>query len=332
MLRYFQFIFENNAALAGSEAWNTLLNLASHTVAKICLKCINLCMATAVVKKNAAQFRIAEISEGRCTLESYNRRDFYKISLVIEGSPCSLRYGSLPDIKIDRPALVFVNPIVPYTWTVPEIIEPTVGYFCVFNDEFLRANVQLSGVADRLFSTQESPVYFPDSTTEKFLAGLYTRMRADADKDYVNKDELFRSYLSLIFHEAIQMRSARTAIDNPTPHVAAEFIRLLNRQFPVDLPLQAITLKKPADYANLIAVHINHLNAAVQKATGKSTTTHINERLFTEAKSLLSYTDYTVAEIASGLGYEYQSYFNRFFKKHAGVTPSEYRKNFEKYK
>lgn len=289
-------------------------------------------MALADFKKNSGQFRVAKINEGKCTLESYNRRDFYKISMVTEGSPCSLRYGSLPEIKIDRPALVFVNPIVPYTWTVPEITEPTVGYFCVFDDEFLRASIQLSGLADRMFSTQKSPVYFPDSITEKFLTELYTRMRADADRDYSDKDELFRSYLSLIFHEAIQTRSTESTIDNPTPRVAAEFIRLLGRQFPVDLPLQAISLKKPADYANRIAVHINHLNTAVQKATGKSTTTHINERLFAEAKSLLRYTDYTVAEIAFGLGYEYQTYFNRFFKKHSGITPLEYRKNFEKYK
>ncbi|SEB06767.1 helix-turn-helix domain-containing protein [Pedobacter hartonius] len=289
-------------------------------------------MATTVVKKNAGQFRVADISEAKCTLESYNRRDFYKISLVTGGSPCSLRYGSLPEIIVDRPVLVCINPIVPYTWTVPETIKPAEGYFCVFNDEFLRASAQLSGVADRLFSIQESPVYFPDSLTEKFLTELYVRMRADADRDYVNKDDLFRSYLSLIFHKAIQMRSVETTADSHTPRVAAEFIRLLNRQFPLDLPLQTIALKKPADYANRIAVHINHLNMEVQKATGKSTTTHINERLFAEAKSLLSYTDYTVAEIAFGLGYEYQSYFNRFFRKHASITPSEYRKNFEKYK
>ncbi len=289
-------------------------------------------MAKTAATKNPGQFRVAEINEGKCTLESYNRRDFYKISSVTEGSPCAFRYGSLPEIKVDRPALVFVNPIVPYTWSVPEIIAPTVGHFCVFNDEFLRASAQLSAVADRLFSIQEPPVYFPDSFTEKFLAGLFTRMRAEADMDYPDKDELFRSYLSLIFHEAIQMSGAGITTDNPPPRIASEFIRLLNRQFPVDLPLQAITLKKPADFANRIAVHINHLNTVVQKATGKSTTKHISERLFAEAKSLLSYTDYTVAEIASGLGYEYQSYFNRFFRKFAGVTPSEYRKNFEKYK
>jgi len=289
-------------------------------------------MAITAVKKNAGQFKVAEINEGKCTLESYSRRDFYKITLVTKGSPCSLRYGALPDIKIDRPALVFLNPIVPYTWSVPEMIVPSAGYFCVFNDEFIRTSAQLSGIADRMFSTQESPVYFPDNVTEKFLAELYSRMRADADKDYADKGELFRSYLSLVFHQAIQTRTVGSTVDNPVPRVAAEFIRLLNLQFPVDLPLQTIALRKPVDYANRIAVHINHLNTAVQKATGKSTTTHISERLFAEAKSLLKYTDYNVAEIASGLGFEYQSYFNRFFKKYAGVSPTEYRKNFEKYK
>lgn len=289
-------------------------------------------MAALATKKAKGQFRVAGINEGKCTLDSYNRRDFYKISLVTEGAPCSLRYGSLPDIYIDRPVLVLVNPIVPYNWTVPERQVPSDGYFCVFNDEFIRTSAQLSGLTDRLFTTQDSPVYFPDTATEQFLAGLFMRMRAEADMDYADKDELFRSHLSLVFHEAIKMRRTEKQTDTGASRVVNEFIRLLNQQFPVDMPLQPIALKKAADFADRIAVHINHLNMVVQKATGKSTTTHISERLFAEAKSLLSYTDYSVADIASGLGFEYQSYFNRFFRKYAGITPLDYRKNFEKYK
>ncbi|RBQ02247.1 helix-turn-helix domain-containing protein [Pedobacter miscanthi] len=289
-------------------------------------------MISGTLKRTGGQFKIAGINEGKCTLESYTRRDFYKISLVTEGPPCSLRYGSLPAIDIDRPVLVFTNPIVPYTWDVPERIIPTEGYFCVFNDEFIRTNTTLSGIADRLFTAQQSPVYFPDVSTEQFLKQLFVRMRAESDMDYADKDELFRSHLSLIFHEAIQMRRLETLTEHGISRVAADFIRLIKLQFPVDMPLQPITLKKPSDYADRIAVHVNHLNMAVQKATGKSTTTHISERLFAEAKSLLTYTDYSVADIAFGLGFEYQSYFNRFFKKYAGVPPSDYRKNFEKYK
>jgi len=65
----------------------------------------------------------------------------------------------------------------------------------------------------------------------------------------------------------------------------------------------------------------------VQQVTGKSTTTHINLQLLAEAKSLLTNTDWTIAEIASSLGFEYASYFNNFFKKQAGVTPMAFRKS-----
>jgi AraC family transcriptional regulator, transcriptional activator of pobA len=150
--------------------------------------------------------------------------------------------------------------------------------------------------------------------------------------NYPDKGDLFRSHLSLIFQEATLMRRTEEGTDAGVPRIVAHFIRLLNSQFPVDLPLQPINLRKPVDFAHRIAVHVNHLNAEVQKATRKSTTEHINERLLAEAKSLLGHTDYPVAEIALGLGFEYQSYFNRFFKKHANMNPTEFRRNFEKYK
>lgn len=297
------------------------------------LKCINLNMTTPAPKKPQGQFRVAAIREDKCTLESYNRRDFYKISLVTNGwPPCQLYYGSLEPIEIDRPALVLLNPIVPHSWSVPERTIATEGFFCVFDDDFIQASSQLVGISNQLFVEQESPVYFPNQTEQEFLTGLYTSMRMEADTDYNDKEDLFRSYLSLIFHKAIQMRRTENLTHNALSRIATAFLGLLRRQFPVDLPLQPIKLKKASDFADNLAVHVNHLNTAVQKATGKSTSSHISEQLFAEAKSLLSFTRYTVAEIAFGLGFEYQSYFNRFFKKHAGVTPSDFRKYFEKYK
>lgn len=290
-------------------------------------------MTTPVPKAPQGQFRIAAIGENKCTLESYNRRDFYKISLITNGSPsCQLYYGSLEPIEVDGPALVLIDPMVPHSWTVPERTIPTEGFFCVFDDNFIKASSQLVGVANRVFAAQESPVYFPDQAEQQFLTDLYARMRIEADTDYNDKEDLFRSYLSLIFHKALQMRRTENLANNALSRIATAFVGLLKRQFPVDLPLQPIKLKKASDFADSLAVHVNHLNTAVQKATGKSTTAHISEQLFAEAKALLSFTGYTVAEIAFGLGFEYQSYFNRFFKKYAGVTPSDFRKRFEKYK
>jgi len=290
-------------------------------------------MYTSASRKAAGQFRVAAIGENKCTLESYNRRDFYKISLVTDGwPPCQLYYGALEPIEVDRPALVLINPMVPHSWSVPERTIPTEGYFCVFDDDFIRKSAQVAGLANRLFAAQESPVYFPEKEELQFIRDVFARMRNDANNDYDDKEDLFHTYLSLILHRAIQMRRTENLANNGLSRIATAFAGLLRGQFPVDLPLQPIKLKKASDFADRLAVHVNHLNTAVQKVTGKSTTSHINEQLLAEARSLLRFTDYSVAEIAFGLGFEYQSYFNRFFKKHAGTTPSDFRKNFEKYK
>lgn len=84
-------------------------------------------------------------------------------------------------------------------------------------------------------------------------------------------------------------------------------------------------LKTAQDYAQNLNVHANYLNRSVKEVTGKSTTTHISERIITEAKALLQHTDWNIAEIAHALGFEYPTYFNNFFKKLTGTNPKTLR-------
>jgi len=290
-------------------------------------------METIQPSKRKGQFRVAEIGENKCSLASYNRRDFYKISLVIKGwPPCQLRYGTLVPIEVDKPALILLNPVIPHSWIVPEREIESEGYFCVFDHDFISYSTELNGLANQIFNNQKSPVYFPDDKELHFLSVLFARMRTEADLLYQDKDNLFRSHLNLIFHETLQIRQEDNHPEKASSRVANAFFSMLRKQFPVDLPLQPIKLKTASDFADLLAVHVNHLNTAVTKASGKSTTTHINELIFAEAKSLLGYTTYSIAEISFGLGFEYQSYFTRFFRKFTGLTPSEFRNTFEKYK
>lgn len=275
------------------------------------------------------QFKVATVFEGKCTLSSYNRRDFYKISLIIKGTS-ELLYADR-GIKIDKPVLVFTNPLVPYSWEATDgaQIEEGSGFFCVFTEEFLYSGNRMESLQDSsLFKAGGDSVFFLNDTQIEYIYGIFSRMRQEFDSEYIYKYELMRSQVNLIIHEAIKMQPA---IAYATPQNAASritklFLSLLDKQFPVDSPRFALKLKKASDYASRLAVHVNHLNAAVQEVTGKSTTTHINEKILSEAKSLLTHTDWSVAEIAFSLGFEYASYFNNFFKKHAGNTPLSLRK------
>ncbi|TAL42530.1 MAG: AraC family transcriptional regulator [Chitinophagaceae bacterium] len=85
-----------------------------------------------------------------------------------------------------------------------------------------------------------------------------------------------------------------------------------------------------ARIAQELHVNPNYLNGIIKSLTGKTASTHIQEKLVLEAKSFLLNTDLQVTEIADKLGFENSPYFNRFFKKNAGFSPLDYRKQFVK--
>ena len=52
----------------------------------------------------------------------------------------------------------------------------------------------------------------------------------------------------------------------------------------------------------------------------------VQEIRLRRVKQLLTETDYTLPNVAEQSGFEYHEYMCRFFKKHTGMTPGEYRK------
>lgn len=79
-------------------------------------------------------------------------------------------------------------------------------------------------------------------------------------------------------------------------------------------------------YADALYITTAVLVKTVKKACCKSPKEIIDERLITEAKRLLYWSDITVREVAWELGFETDSYFNKFFKKFTGTTPKLYQK------
>lgn len=88
------------------------------------------------------------------------------------------------------------------------------------------------------------------------------------------------------------------------------------------------SIRLPKEYADLLYVTPNHLNALCQDVLGKTAGELIRDRVLLEAKRLLTNARMTVTEIAYDLNFQDNSYFNRFFKKYTGTTPDEFRKQF----
>jgi AraC-like DNA-binding protein len=75
----------------------------------------------------------------------------------------------------------------------------------------------------------------------------------------------------------------------------------------------------------MLNISISHLNALIKEQSGKTVMMHVHDRQTLEAKRLLYSTSMSVKEIAFDLGFKDASYFNRFFKRVASVTPLAYR-------
>ncbi|MHA4806723.1 helix-turn-helix domain-containing protein [Flavitalea flava] len=254
---------------------------------------------------------------------TYSRRDFYKVSLIIGTG--KLHYAD-KWISIDRPALLFSNPVIPYSWeAVSEIQE---GYFCLFTEAFVHPDEKKATLQDSpLFKIGGNPVFFIDDKQQQKIKTVFEQMLDELETQYVHKYDLLRNYLHLIIHEAMKMQPAVSFEKNThaPARITSLFLELLERQFPIDTPENALRLKTANDYAKNLSVHPNHLNRSVKEITGKTTTGIIAERITREAQALLKHTDWNIAEVAYSLGFEYPAYFTNFFKKHTGIPPGAIR-------
>ncbi|MEO6868330.1 MAG: helix-turn-helix domain-containing protein [Ginsengibacter sp.] len=254
----------------------------------------------------------------------YNRRDFYKISLVIGKGV--LHYAD-KGIEINNTALKFSNPLIPYSWEPGSGNQS--GFFCLFTEGFIGSGDKNESLQNSpLFKIGGNPICFLNKEQEKTASDIFTKMLSEINTNYTYKNDLLRNYVHLLLHEAMRLQPAETYFKhtNASARIAALFIELLERQFPIDSPEHGLHLKTAADYAAKLSVHVNHLNRAVKEVTGKTTTEHISEKITGEAKALLQHTDWNVSEIAYSLGFEYPAYFNNFFKKQTERTPSSFRR------
>ncbi|WP_336687913.1 helix-turn-helix transcriptional regulator [Chryseobacterium bernardetii] len=265
-------------------------------------------------------------SREHCSLLSpYSRRDYYKISLIIGKG--KLHYAD-KWIYVDRPALLFSNPIVPYSWEAED--DDQKGWFCLFTESFLQNGSRLGNLQDSpLFKIGGTPVFFLEKEQQEVLSDLYTKMMTEIESDYVHKYDMLRAYLHLMIHETMKMHPAETfePYQNASQRVASLFMELLERQFPIDSPEAFLKLKTPNDYAQSLSIHVNSLNRSVKEVTGKTTSQQITARVIQEANALLTHTDWNIAEIAYGLGFEEPAYFTNYFKKQTGIAPNALRIN-----
>jgi len=250
----------------------------------------------------------------------YSRKNYFKISLLTGKK--KLTYADKV-ITIQHHALIFSNPLIPYTWELLE--EVNAGYFCLFTPAFFQhfGHIQQYPV----FQPGQVPVFPLDEGQHQAVQALFLDMRQELASDYAYKHDRLRNLTFELIHQGLKLSPA--SVDpsigrDADSRLTSLFTELLERQFPLetDVPMP---LQTPSDFAHQLAVHVNHLNRSLKATTGQTTSQLIRKRMAQEAAFLVKHSSWSLMNIGWSLGFENLSSFSHFFRQYVGCSPRSFR-------
>lgn len=242
-----------------------------------------------------------------------HRHNFYHFVLFTKGAG---RHSiDFENFEIEPWQIYFMNPGQIHTW---EFVGEMEGYVVNFDKDFFKGLLLRSDYLSSFsfFSgIVRDGVFTINEAKRAFLGELFEQMRVQLDdRDFVAASLLY------LFHFLEQQR------EKPSGNRANTYNHTLLRNFLSLIDLNYKSLKLPKEYAALLYITPNHLNALCKELLGQSAGELIRNRIILEAKRLLVIKDFSVAEIAYDLNFNDNSYFTKFFKKIEKMTPEEFRK------
>lgn len=102
--------------------------------------------------------------------------------------------------------------------------------------------------------------------------------------------------------------------------IASAFLLSLGREY--------VTHRNVAYYASNAGLSPRHFSLLVKEQTGRTPMEWIIFITISHAKRLLLKPDIQIKTVADALGFPEQFTFRKYFKKHTGLSPTEYRKRF----
>ena len=123
-----------------------------------------------------------------------------------------------------------------------------------------------------------------------------------------------------IFYSSERLRDindndpTRSSADN----ISRTFLQLVKDNFRQERQLKF--------YSDALCITPRYLSRVVRECTGSSASDWIERYVVLEARALLKSTNMTIQQISDYLNFPSQTFFGKYFKRRAGLSPKEYRR------
>lgn len=147
-------------------------------------------------------------------------------------------------------------------------------------------------------------------------------MKAEAESSGDHHEEAFHALLKYFLIRISRMMEKQEGplSGSPAGNASSVFMEFRRR-----IEAHYASHKKVSDYAALLHIGAAQLNEISRQVSGLPAGEHLRNRLVLEAKRWLRHSDLPSKQIAYKLGFEDPHYFSRFFKKHTGQSPLEFK-------
>lgn len=155
----------------------------------------------------------------------------------------------------------------------------------------------------------------------RLLDGLLSRIHAEIGAAGLGRDVLLEA---MVTEAMVRLARAGVAAEaRPAGAPTRDEVRLQELETLIAAHFRE---QRPVRfYAGRIGVSPAHLNRLTRRGAGMSTARLVTQRVLEAARRDLIFTPTPVQAIAYSLGFQDPAYFNRFFRRHTGMTPGAYR-------
>ena len=173
------------------------------------------------------------------------------------------------------------------------------------------------------FSTQFSPHWHVDQQDAATLQLLIQQLsnRVTTLNEHVYGKELLYHTFYIFLYEVYGL-SKKYAV--PLQHHVTRKENLVKNYIHL-VQKQCQTQRNVTAYAEQLNITPKYLTETVKEITGKTASEIVDDFVLLEAKLLLDNPELSIAEIADQLQFSDQSFFGKYFKRHTGLSPRNYR-------
>ena len=196
--------------------------------------------------------------------------------------------------------------------------------FVVFSRAFLTENNVNSHFLESFsyFKNTSTPVIYPEHENAKIVMEIYALIQQKLQREeHPYRTEISRSILTILLYEVAAVYERQHVIIKSKQTRKQEmnvlFQNLVFRHYKEHRNVQF--------YADALYVSPKHLTETIKDVTGKTAGEWIDDAVVLEAKVLLRNHEISIAQIAGDIHFPDQSTFGKYFKKHTGSSPTDYR-------